>query len=169
MLIRQYRLLYILGGILSEALARLGCTIVGLDLCPELIQEAKNHAALDPSLKNLSYVYESIEEHAKKSFEKYDAVVASEVLDHVNEPKLFLEGCANCLKPGGSIFVTTFNKNYFSWFCVVIFAEYIWNLVPKGTHHYDQFVSPKDTQKMLEDCKYLIDGLSSFDNVLNFR
>lgn len=87
------------GGILSEPLARIGAKVTGLDASPELIEVAKNHLALDPTLAgNIEYVCGSVEEHAKEKPEYYDAVVASEVLEHVVQKDLFLESCANSLK-----------------------------------------------------------------------
>ncbi|KAF2881915.1 hypothetical protein ILUMI_24259 [Ignelater luminosus] len=108
-------------GILSEELAEFGGTIVGLDPCAEVIHEAKKHMALNPSLTNITYISETIEEHAEKHCEEYDAVIASEVVDHVDQPDLFLELCCKCLKPGGTIYVTTFNKTWTSWLVAIIF------------------------------------------------
>ncbi|KAF2905556.1 hypothetical protein ILUMI_00623 [Ignelater luminosus] len=138
------------GGILTEDLAALGCAVVGIDLGSDSINIAKSHATLNPSLTNISYFCESVEDHAKHNPEKYDAIVASEVIEHVNEPELFLEHCTKCLKPGGSIFITTFNKTWSSWLLGIIFAEYIWGFIPRGTHTWDKFFDPKDIEVMLE-------------------
>ncbi|KAF2879774.1 hypothetical protein ILUMI_26400 [Ignelater luminosus] len=140
------------GGILSEALAQLGCTVTGIDLCEELITTAKTHAELNPTLENLTYLHESIEEHNIKNSEKYDVIVASEVIDHVKNPFVFLQACVKCLKPGGSIFVTTFNKTLLSWLAIIIVVEYIWGLLPRGTHSWNKFISPNDVSRMLEQC-----------------
>ncbi|KAF2888715.1 hypothetical protein ILUMI_17458, partial [Ignelater luminosus] len=146
------------GGILEQDLAILGGTIVGIDLGPETIRVAKAYtAALNPSLTNISYFCESIEHHAKCNYETYDAVVASEVIEHVNEPEIFLENCIKCLKPGGSIFITTFNKTWSSWLLGIIFAEYIWGFIPRGTHTWDKFFDPRDVEKMLENFQVLVE------------
>lgn len=123
-------------------------------MCQDLITVAKNHAQLNSTLENLTYLHESIEEHSIRNLEKYDVVVASEVIDHVNNPFLFLEACVKCLKPGGSIFVTTFNKTWLSWLAVIILVEYIWGLLPRGTHSWNKFISPNDVADMLKQCKY---------------
>ncbi|KAF2900567.1 hypothetical protein ILUMI_05609 [Ignelater luminosus] len=104
------------GVIVSEALSGYGCTVVGIDPCTDMIHVAKQHMALNPSLTNITYINETIEEYSEKHFEEYDAVIVTEVIDHVDEPDLFLDLCCRCLKPGGPIFVTTFNK---TWDCLV--------------------------------------------------
>lgn len=75
--------------------------------------------------KNLTYRTELIQDHAKENPEKYDAVVASDVLEHVPDKELFLESCVKALKPGGSIFITTLNRTWTSWFFGIIWAEFI--------------------------------------------
>ncbi|KAF2881914.1 hypothetical protein ILUMI_24258 [Ignelater luminosus] len=121
-----------------------------VDPCADMIHLAKQHMALNPSLTNITYINETIEEHSEKHFEEYDAVVVSEVLDHVDEPDLFLDLCCRCLKPGGPIFATTFNKTWTAWFIAIILLEYIVGKIPKGTHSYYKFITPEDVQKYLE-------------------
>lgn len=134
-------------GILTEPLAKLGAEVVGIDPAEELIALAKGRLLND--LK-VTYICETIEDHSSKFFEKYDCVVASEVVDHVKEKEPFLKACTDALKPGGSIFVTTFNKNTLSWLCVKIAAEYILSIIPKGTHDWNQFISPEEISIILE-------------------
>ncbi|KAF2905555.1 hypothetical protein ILUMI_00622 [Ignelater luminosus] len=142
------------GGIFAEALAAYGCTLVGLDICPEMIEVAKDHAALDPSLtKNITYVLQCIEEHAEKNPEKYDAVITFEVLGHLNEPELFLESCVKCLKPDKPIFVGTFTKTIINYLYSIIFAEYIWGFMPRGTHHWCRLSNPNEIERILEKSK----------------
>ncbi|KAF2905554.1 hypothetical protein ILUMI_00621 [Ignelater luminosus] len=142
------------GGFVTEALAPYGCTVVGLDICSEILEVAKAHAALDPSLtKNITYVLQCIEEHAEKNPEKYDAVIAFEVLAHLNEPELFLESCVKCLKPDKPIFVATFNRTIASFFLSIVFAEYIWGFIPRGTHNWFRFSYPNEIQEILEKNK----------------
>lgn len=145
---------YFLGGFLTEALADLGCTVLGIDPCPELIEVAKNHLKLKPVLsKNITYICGSVEDHSEYNYEKYDVVVASEVIDHVDEQDLFLEVCVKCLKPGGSIFVTTFNKTWISWLIVIVVFEYITGAVPLGSHFWYKFISPEAVGKILAKCR----------------
>ncbi|XP_043468905.1 ubiquinone biosynthesis O-methyltransferase, mitochondrial-like [Leptopilina heterotoma] len=139
------------GGILSEPLARIGANMTGIDPSVELIKCAKKHAALDSSLsKRLNYIQTSVEELAQSNSKKYDAVVASEVLEHVADQETFLKYCTDLLRPGGSIFLTTMNKTFPSWLGGIIAAEYILKLVPIGTHDWNKFISPRETRRLLE-------------------
>lgn len=138
------------GGILTEPLALLGCRVTGIDAASELLEMAKEHSVSHPSRENIDYHLTTIEKFVETNVEKFDAVVASEVLEHVDQPEQFLQACVQCLKPGGSIFVTTVNQNLFSWFVVVPLAENVLRLLPPGTHHYDKFISPQRVQKLLE-------------------
>lgn len=137
-------------GILTEALAKLKANVTGLDPSDKLLSAAKAHLENYKNL-NVEYVCSTIEEYSVSNEEKFDAVVASEVLEHVPNQKTFLEECVKCLKPNGSIFITTFNKTQASWLVGVIATEYILNLIPKGTHEWDQFISPSDVSKILND------------------
>ncbi|KAL2742211.1 hypothetical protein V1477_009840 [Vespula maculifrons] len=141
------------GGIFSEPLARIGAEVTGIDNSLELIDVAKEHASLDSTLSGkLNYIQTTIEEFEKENIEKYDAVIASEVLEHVADPRLFLKSCSSIIKPGGSLFITTINKTLPSWLGAIIAAEYILKLVPIGTHDWDKFISPEEVQRSLEIC-----------------
>uniref|UniRef100_A0A182QPY8 Ubiquinone biosynthesis O-methyltransferase, mitochondrial n=1 Tax=Anopheles farauti TaxID=69004 RepID=A0A182QPY8_9DIPT len=139
------------GGILTEALAKLHSNVVGIDPSEKLIGVAKEHAKDNASLRkeNIHYHVETIEQHAAKNAERYDAVVASEVLEHVNDKVAFIEQCLGALKPGGSMFITTINKTTPSWLGAIVAAEQIFHLVPEGTHDWDKFISPLDVQRIL--------------------
>lgn len=137
------------GGILTEALAKRGAFIDGLDACPELINIAKLHAELSPSLTNLNYYDTTIEEHSITNNERYDAVIISEVIEHINAKEQFLESCIKCLKPKGSVFITTFNKTFWSWLVCVVLTQEIFNVIPRKTHDWEKFISPQDISKIL--------------------
>ncbi|KAJ8983395.1 hypothetical protein NQ317_010488 [Molorchus minor] len=137
------------GGILSEPLARLGSNVTGIDASTNLVHLAQVHAKRN-SLE-INYLATSIEEHSSKNVEKYDAVVASEVLEHVVEKEKFLEACAKCLKPMGSIFITSISKTLLANFAVIFLAENTFQQLPKGTHQFEKFIEPSELQKMLED------------------
>lgn len=141
------------GGILTEPLARLHSKVVGLDLGEDLLKVAREH--LDETLKNqVEYRQETVEEFARRNISRFDAIVASEVLEHVNDKASFLEACVLALKPGGSIFITTLNKTQISWFGGVFMAENVLKLLPKDTHNWDKFISPDEVEQMLKnfDC-----------------
>lgn len=155
------------GGILSVPLAKLGGNVTGilhrkpdrtpllkcfqgLDASDDLIEEAKRHAK-STGLANLNFVASSIETFSTDHAEKYDAVVMSEIIEHVSEKEAFLQSCTACLKPGGSVFVTTFNKTTIAWALGIVAAENLFSLIPRGTHEFDKFVSPHEVQRMLEE------------------
>ncbi|XP_008546140.1 ubiquinone biosynthesis O-methyltransferase, mitochondrial [Microplitis demolitor] len=139
------------GGILSEALARAGANVTGIDASKQLIETAKKHASLDSNLsKNLIYIDTSVEDHVNNQAKIYDGVVASEVLEHVSNKDIFINYCTKALKPGGSIFITTLNQTIPSFIGGIIFAEYLLNIVPIGTHEWNKFISPENTRCLLE-------------------
>lgn len=135
-------------GILTEALGKLKANVTALDPSETLLSTARDH--LKDLDSNIEYVCETIENHAQCNQEKYDAVVASEVLEHVVDQSSFLKACVDTLKPNGSIFITTFNKTQASWLAGIIAAEHVFNLVPQNTHDWNLFISPSDVEKILK-------------------
>jgi polyprenyldihydroxybenzoate methyltransferase/3-demethylubiquinol 3-O-methyltransferase len=139
------------GGILTEALIKLNGNIVGIDPCEKLIDIAREQSSLSSDKNKVEYRTDTIEEHAALFPNKYDAIVASEVLEHISEKRLFLEAMVKCLKPGGSLFITTFNRGLISYIIVIIFGEYLSGLVPIGTHSWFKFIAPQNTAKILSE------------------
>ncbi|KAF5283900.1 hypothetical protein FQA39_LY04720 [Lamprigera yunnana] len=140
------------GGILCEPLVRLGSVATGIDPAADMIEVAREHSKLDPTLASVTYIVDNIENHSKNNIGKYDAVIASEVLEHVNSKDVFLDACVKCLKPKGSIFITTLNQTIFTWVFGILLGENILNLVPKGSHEWEKLVQPHQVQRILEDC-----------------
>lgn len=130
-------------------MARTGCSVVGIDVNADLIEVAKEHAKLDTSLSNLTYILEDVEDHCNNNPQKYDAIVSNFVLEHINEVELFLTSCMACLKPGGSIFVSTLGQTWLGWLAGIILPEYILGKIPRGAHDWKKFVAIEDTEKML--------------------
>lgn len=137
-------------GIVSEALASRGGKVVGLDPSKTLIKCAVDHMPIQ-SKSNLKYFCGLIEDHADEYPNHYDVVVTSEVLEHVIDKKSFLRGCVKCLKPGGSIFITTINKTIGAWFTMKLIGEYVLRILPLGTHSYSQFISPTELKATLQE------------------
>jgi polyprenyldihydroxybenzoate methyltransferase/3-demethylubiquinol 3-O-methyltransferase len=137
-------------GILCESLAKLRADVTGVDASEKLIETAINHSQNESKL-NINYICKTIEEFSVDNLNKFDAVVASEVLEHVPDKKSFLNECVKCLKPNGSIFITTLNKTKLSWLGGIVAAEHVLKLVPVGTHDWDQFISPQEVQSILND------------------
>ncbi|KAL6261754.1 hypothetical protein P5V15_006843 [Pogonomyrmex californicus] len=144
------------GGILSESLARIGAQVTGIDVEPKAIDVAKQHAKLDPNIsKRVNYIHTTVEEFSQEQKETYDAVVTSEVVEHVADPELFLKECVKLVKPGKSIFITTVNRTLSSWLSTIIITEYIMNRIPRGTHEWNKFITPHEVERILENygCK----------------
>lgn len=131
---------------------------MAIDPSKELVETAREHLLKYPSNddlpKHIDYRNETIEDHLKTGA-TYDAVVVSEVLEHVDEKDAFLKSCTDPLLPGGSIFITTFNKTNVSWLGGIVFAEYILNMIPRGTHDWNKFIPPVETQRILEQCNLM--------------
>lgn len=137
-------------GILSEALAKQKANVTGIDQGDALMQVARAHAATNNEIKDLiNYRLDTIEDHAQTNQGQYDAVVASEVIEHVENPASFLKACVQATKPGGSIFVTTINKTLKARLIALIFYEDIVRIIPKGAHQYEKFISPQDVSQIL--------------------
>ncbi|XP_075975267.1 ubiquinone biosynthesis O-methyltransferase, mitochondrial-like [Anticarsia gemmatalis] len=139
------------GGILTEDLAKLGAKVTGIDASKELIQVAQEHSRTNPELAhNLpTYHNTTIEVYSKQYRNHYDAVVVSEVIEHVNNQELFAKCCIDTVKPGGKVFFTTPNRTWVSQFLVIFLAEDVLGLAPKGAHQYEKFVTMKELGSML--------------------
>lgn len=140
------------GGILTEPLARLHANVTGLDPGADLLKVAKEHLELNNDLQQrVQYCAETVEEHSRANIGKYDAIVASEVLEHVTNKSGFLEACTLALRPGGSIFLTTLNRTNLSWLLGIQIAENVLRLLPRNTHTWDKFITPEELERLLKD------------------
>ena len=146
------------GGILSEALTKLGAQVSAIDLAPQSIEIAKLHLYES----NLSVNYECIEVGAKavQSPESFDVIACMEMLEHVPDPAYIIQECAKLLKSGGMAFFSTLNRNFKSYALGVVAAEYILNLVPQGTHDYQKFIKPAELRNMLKQAGFELVALS---------
>lgn len=131
------------GGLLAESLARLGAHVTAIDPSEELIQIASIHAKANVDTPP-KYLATNIEDFSKDNKDQFDAVVMSEVIEHIENKKLFLDCSVSTLKPRGSLIVTTPQKSFISFLGTIVMGEYILGLVPKGTHSYSQFITPTD-------------------------
>lgn len=128
------------GGILSEALAKAGARVTGLDLSEASIEVAKRHAQSQGL--QIDYRYESVHDLAEKEAGTYDAVVCMEMLEHVPEPAKVIASCAQALKPGGHAFFSTINRTPKALLFAIVGGEYILRLLPRGTHTYSKLIRP---------------------------
>src|SRR5688572_17415884 len=136
-------------GLLSEALARNGAEVTALDLAPELIKVAKLHRL--ESGVSVDYRLQSAESLAQEMPGQFDAVTCMEMLEHVPDPAAVVRACAELLKPGGRLFVSTLNRTPAAFALAIVGAEYLTRLVPKGTHQYRDFIKPSELAGWLRD------------------
>ena len=128
------------GGILSEALAKAGARVTGLDLSEASIEVAKKHA--QGQNLQIDYRYESVQDVADKEAGTFDAIACMEMLEHVPEPGKVIAACAKALKPGGQAFFSTINRTPKALLFAIIGGEYILRLLPRGTHTYSKLIRP---------------------------
>lgn len=149
------------GGLLAEPLARLGANVTGLDPVESNIMISNRHLEeCSPDLaNNLTYECATIEEFVVNSenVERFDCITVSEVLEHVDNVEFFLERARKALKPNGKLVITTINQTMAAYLFIIIAAENIFGLVPKGTHHYKMLVPLKGLKLMLQDLGFNLD------------
>jgi 2-polyprenyl-6-hydroxyphenyl methylase/3-demethylubiquinone-9 3-methyltransferase len=135
------------GGILSEPLARLGAAMVGADPSATNIEAASHHA--EQSRLSIDYRQTTAEELAEAG-ERFDIVLAMEVVEHVADVRLFVESCASMVKPGGLMIAATLNRTIKSFALAIVGAEYILRWLPVGSHQWDKFVTPNELEIAME-------------------
>ncbi|HEY4983410.1 MAG TPA: bifunctional 2-polyprenyl-6-hydroxyphenol methylase/3-demethylubiquinol 3-O-methyltransferase UbiG [Pseudolabrys sp.] len=135
------------GGILSEPLARLGAQIVGADPSEENIAAASAHA--EASGVAVDYRATTAEDLAAAK-ERFDVVLAMEVVEHVTDVGLFVKTCASMVKPGGLMIAATLNRTLKSFALAIVGAEYVLRWLPRGTHQWDKFVTPNELETAFE-------------------
>ncbi len=140
-------------GIAAEALARLGHNVTGIDAAPEVIAAAEQHCLGE----NLPLRYRTITAEALlETGQKYEAITALEVIEHVANPAAFIRSLAGLLAPGGVLVMSTINRTRRSYVTAKIGAEYVMRLLPIGTHAWKQFVAPAELAMMLRDAGLLV-------------
>ena len=137
------------GGLLTEALFKKGGIVSGIDISDVAIHTAKNHA--ESANIDVNYVLGEAEELLPKNKERFDVVTCLEAIEHVPDPNQLVKTCSNLCKKDGDIFFSTINRNPKSFLFAIVGAEYILNLLPKGTHEYEKFIKPSELTTMMEN------------------
>ncbi|NKB39214.1 MAG: bifunctional 2-polyprenyl-6-hydroxyphenol methylase/3-demethylubiquinol 3-O-methyltransferase UbiG [Gammaproteobacteria bacterium] len=137
------------GGLLTEAMSSMGATVTGLDANPSLIEVARQHAK--QSELEISYFANTAEEFAQETSERFDLVTCMELLEHVPNPASIFSACRKLLRPNGQLIVTTLNRNLRSYLSAIVAAEYLLDLVPRGTHEYSRFLRPSEISRDLRE------------------
>jgi len=146
------------GGLLSEALARAGAMVTGIDLAPAVLDVARLHL-LESGLV-VDYRQISVETLADEQARQYDLVTCMEMLEHVPDPGSVIRACAAVLKPGGRLFLSTLNRTPKAFAAAIVGAEHVLRLLPRGTHHYAQFLKPSEIAAELRACGLVLEDLS---------
>ncbi|WP_354682915.1 bifunctional 2-polyprenyl-6-hydroxyphenol methylase/3-demethylubiquinol 3-O-methyltransferase UbiG [Cupriavidus necator] len=130
------------GGILSESMARLGAHVRGIDLSTKALKVADLHSLESGVIVH----YEEIAAEALAAREpaSVDVVTCMEMLEHVPDPASIVRACATLVKPGGHVFISTINRNLKAYLLAIVGAEYVLNMLPRGTHDYDKFIAPSE-------------------------
>jgi 2-polyprenyl-6-hydroxyphenyl methylase/3-demethylubiquinone-9 3-methyltransferase len=131
------------GGILADSLARSGAHATGIDLSTKVLRIAQLHA-MDAETKNVQYREISAEAMAAEQPAGFDMVTCMEMLEHVPDPASVVQACATLAKPGGWVFFSTLNRNPMSFLQAIVGAEYVLNMLPRGTHEYAKFIRPSE-------------------------
>ncbi|PPT86255.1 bifunctional 3-demethylubiquinol 3-O-methyltransferase/2-polyprenyl-6-hydroxyphenol methylase [Xanthomonas arboricola pv. zantedeschiae] len=146
------------GGLLSESMARLGAQVTAIDLAPELVKVARLHS-LESGVQ-VDYRVQSVEDLAAEQPGSFDAVTGMEMLEHVPDPTAIIRACASLLKPGGKLFLSTLNRTPAAFALAVVGAEYIARLLPRGTHHYKDFIKPAELAAWLRSAELQLEDVS---------
>jgi 2-polyprenyl-6-hydroxyphenyl methylase / 3-demethylubiquinone-9 3-methyltransferase len=131
------------GGILADSMARRGAQVLGIDLAGKALKVAQLHA-LEAETPNIDYREISAEDLALQQPASFDVVTCMEMLEHVPDPASVVRACSALVKPGGWVFFSTINRNPKAWLLAVVGAEYVLNMLPRGTHEYAKFIRPSE-------------------------
>lgn len=130
------------GGILAEAMAREGASVLGIDLADKPLAVARLHASQQRVA--VDYRLSSAEDLAALEPRAYDIVTCMEMLEHVPQPDAVIAACTTLVKPGGWVFFSTINRNPLSWLLAIVGVEYVLRMLPRGTHQWRRFIRPAE-------------------------
>lgn len=146
------------GGILSESIALRGAQVTGIDMGETPLSVARLHS-LDTGVE-IDYQRITAEEIAEKNTEQYDVVTCMEMLEHVPDPGSIIAACSKLVKPDGHLFFSTINRNPKSFALAILGAEYVMNMLPKGTHEYAKFIRPSELEAWARQCGLTLNDIS---------
>ena len=151
------------GGLLAEALNSKGAVVTAIDVTEANIEVAKLHAK--KMQVKIDYRLVTAEELAQKESQSFDIVSCLEVIEHVPDPGQLIKACSDLLKPDGQMFLSTLNRNPRSFITAIVGAEYIFNILPKGTHEWAKFIKPSELEGFMRDAGIkLIESKGMFYN-----
>lgn len=131
------------GGILADSMARKGADVLGIDLATKALRVAQLHA-LEAQTSHVEYREISVEALAQEQPASFDVVTCMEMLEHVPDPTSVVRACSELVKPGGWVFFSTINRNAKAFMLAIVGAEYVLNMLPRGTHEYAKMIRPSE-------------------------
>ncbi|WP_417276629.1 bifunctional 2-polyprenyl-6-hydroxyphenol methylase/3-demethylubiquinol 3-O-methyltransferase UbiG [Castellaniella sp.] len=137
------------GGILTEALAKAGATVVGIDQSSFTLDIARQHASQNGLA--IDYRLQTVEQLAEQEAGTFDVVTCMEMLEHVPDPAAVVNACARLLKPGGHAFFSTINRNLKAFLFAIVGGEYVLRILPRGTHEYQKLIRPDELRSWTAD------------------
>ena len=146
------------GGILADSMARKGANVLGIDLASKALKVAQLHA-LEAQTQGVSYQEISAEALAKEQPGSFDVVTCMEMLEHVPDPSSIVNACSTLVKPGGYVFFSTINRNIKSFLFAIVGAEYVLNLLPRGTHEYAKLIKPSELASYCRSAELSLDEI----------
>jgi 2-polyprenyl-6-hydroxyphenyl methylase/3-demethylubiquinone-9 3-methyltransferase len=145
------------GGVLSEAMARKGAKVTGIDLSKKALKVADLHS-LESGVE-VRYKHIAAEDMAAAEPGQFDVVTCMEMLEHVPDPAAIVRAAATLVKPGGHLFFSTLNRNFKSYLFAVVGAEYVLRMLPRGTHDYAKFITPSELSQYVRQAGLVVDSL----------
>lgn len=149
------------GGLLTEAMAAEGAQVTGIDLAKASLQVARLHG--HESGVQVQYECVSAEDYAEQQAGQFDLVTCMELLEHVPDPAAVVQACARLVRPGGLVCFSTLNRNPKSFLLAIVAAEYLLRMVPKGTHSYEQFITPSELAGAVRSAGLDVSALSGLE------
>ena len=146
------------GGILADSMARKGANVLGIDLASKALKVAQLHA-LEAQTQGVSYQEISAEALAAEQPGSFDVVTCMEMLEHVPDPSSIVNACSTLVKPGGYVFFSTINRNVKSFLFAIVGAEYVLNLLPRGTHEYAKLIKPSELASYCRSAELSLDEI----------
>ncbi|WP_374554632.1 bifunctional 2-polyprenyl-6-hydroxyphenol methylase/3-demethylubiquinol 3-O-methyltransferase UbiG [Aquitalea pelogenes] len=146
------------GGILAESMAQRGAQVTGIDLARKSLKVAQLHSL--ESGVSVEYRCVAVEDLADEAPGSFDVVTCMEMLEHVPDPESVVRSCARLVKPGGWVFFSTLNRNAKAYLLAVVGAEYVLNMLPRGTHEYARFLKPSELSRMARNAGLEISNVS---------
>lgn len=150
------------GGILSDAMARKGAHVLGIDLSTKALKVAQLHA-LEAQTARVQYREISAEALAAESSANFDCITCMEMLEHVPDPASVVQACFTLVKPGGWVFFSTLNRNLKSFLLAIVGAEYVLNLLPRGTHEYAKMIRPSELAQFCRNTGLIVQQIRGME------